>query len=145
MKIHFSSSRGKTKRNFSSRISRDRNSCQGLALSCFAKVHIPPLSSLLSPPSKQCCHRRQRHQTIHWAIHHHMRSLQRVFCQSVTYPVSCVLVSACSVSVSMCPASCVSCECHLNICERTRPLFPRRLKKQGQQKWELKSRLLVRL
>ena len=30
MKIHFSSSRGKTKSNFSSRISRDRDSCQGL-------------------------------------------------------------------------------------------------------------------
>ena len=39
---------------------------------------------------------------------------------------------------------CPLCQCHLNICERTRPLFPRRLKKQGQQKWELKSRLLVR-
>ena len=32
MKIHFSSSRGKTKTNFSSRISRDRDSCQGLLL-----------------------------------------------------------------------------------------------------------------
>ena len=30
LKIHFSSSRGKTKSNFSSRISRDRDSCQGL-------------------------------------------------------------------------------------------------------------------
>ena len=30
MKIHFSSWRGKTKFNFSSRISRDRDSCQGL-------------------------------------------------------------------------------------------------------------------
>ena len=30
MIIHFSSSRGKTKTNFSSRISRDRDSCQGL-------------------------------------------------------------------------------------------------------------------
>ena len=30
MKIHFSSSRGKIKSNFSSRISRDRDSCQGL-------------------------------------------------------------------------------------------------------------------
>ena len=30
MKIHFSSSRGKTKSNFSSRISQDRDSCQGL-------------------------------------------------------------------------------------------------------------------
>ena len=33
MKIHFSSSRGKTKSNFSSRISRDRDSCQGLSMS----------------------------------------------------------------------------------------------------------------
>ena len=31
MKFHFSSSRGETKNNFSSRISRDRDSCQGLA------------------------------------------------------------------------------------------------------------------
>ena len=30
MKFHFSSSRGETKNNFSSRISRDRDSCQGL-------------------------------------------------------------------------------------------------------------------
>ena len=30
MKIHFSSSRGKTKSHFSSGISRDRDSCQGL-------------------------------------------------------------------------------------------------------------------
>ena len=32
MKIHFSSSRGKSKSNFSLRISRDRDSCQGLTL-----------------------------------------------------------------------------------------------------------------
>ena len=31
MKFHFSSSRGETKNNFSSRISRDRDSCQGLS------------------------------------------------------------------------------------------------------------------
>ena len=30
MIFHFSSSRGETKNNFSSRISRDRDSCQGL-------------------------------------------------------------------------------------------------------------------
>ena len=30
MKFHFSSSRGETKNNFSPRISRDRDSCQGL-------------------------------------------------------------------------------------------------------------------
>ena len=37
MKIHFSSSRGKTKSNFSSRISRDRDSCQGLACVCMSR------------------------------------------------------------------------------------------------------------
>ena len=55
---------------------------------------------------------------------------------SVPCPCSvCVPVSACSVSISVLFVSCISrvlCLCHLNICERTRPLFPRRLKKQGQ-------------
>ena len=41
MKIHFSSSRGKTKSNFSSRISRDRDSCQGLIQSLPAYPIFP--------------------------------------------------------------------------------------------------------
>ena len=41
MKIHFSSSRGKTKSNFSSRISRDRDSCQGLVITGQSKQPPP--------------------------------------------------------------------------------------------------------
>ena len=53
MKIHFSSWRGKTKSNFSSRISRDRDSCQGLEggylgeeKRCLIKLYLSKLHNL---------------------------------------------------------------------------------------------------
>ena len=47
MKIHFSSSRGKTKSNFASRISRDQDSCQGLLHLLLLLLLLIPLLVLL--------------------------------------------------------------------------------------------------
>ena len=44
MKIHFSSWRGKTKSNFSSRISRDWDSCQGLVYAAFSHWTLAAIS-----------------------------------------------------------------------------------------------------